>query len=77
MSTLNTLYTRLRSFARREPVLARSALATLVATLGVAVPAIVAHVGAQTLAGTVLAALVPLLAGLSARAKVSPTDSGK
>lgn len=77
MLTLKTLYIRLRSFARREPVLARSALATLVAALGVILPAIASHVSAGSLGGAILAALVPLVAGLSARAKVSPTDNGK
>lgn len=73
MKTLKTLYTKLRSFARKEPVLARSALATVVSGLGVLVPALGAHAGAEGIAGTILAALVPAVAGVSARAKVSPS----
>lgn len=66
-------YVGLQVFAATEPVRLRAALTSLVLALGVLVPALASQETAQSLAG-VVAVVLPLAVGESARKKVSPTQ---
>jgi hypothetical protein len=66
-------YVALQVFAANEPVRLRAALTSLVLALGVLVPALATQETAQSVAG-VLAVVLPIAIGESARRKVTPAE---
>ncbi|MYY03071.1 MULTISPECIES: hypothetical protein [unclassified Streptomyces] len=63
----------LQVFAATEPVRLRAALTSILLALGVLIPALASQETAQSVAG-VIAVVLPLAVGESARKKVTPTD---
>ncbi|MGH8964979.1 MAG: hypothetical protein ACRDXB_06580 [Actinomycetes bacterium] len=66
-------YVALQVFASQEPVRLRAALTSAVLAAGVLVPALASQEAAQSVGG-VLAVVLPILVGESARKKVTPAD---
>ncbi|MFB7919237.1 hypothetical protein [Streptomyces sp. NPDC056061] len=66
-------YVWLQIFAMQEPVRLRAALTSAVLALGVLVPALASQETAHTVGG-VLAVVLPIVVGESARRRVTPAD---